>query len=247
MLYNTEKSDTKDCIIAPDHCAILFSLQRVDANIVRYIKSTRESDDYNDFKNKYGYSTGAKISDVLWLCKSISSEVKVNSLAMYWFTNTSVPHDRNSPLFKEAMEKAEEFQYLQPDFQLIQLNVDFNFNTFYKNFMSQLTGKDEDEVIEPPIELNPTCNEVVEKIVKRLSRVDYRNRALTHITWEVNDQIKFGVGVYNFTRKKSEPKPIRLDRVTKQPIESKREFKYGNMPQGMKFNCNKNLYLIFTF
>lgn len=150
-------------------------------------------------------------------------------MTIYWFTNTSVPHDRNSPLFKEAMEKAEEFQYIQPDFQLIQLNVDFDFHPFYKNFISQLTGKDEDEIFEPPIELNPSCNEVIDKIVKRLSRVDYRNRALAYISWEISDEMKFGVGVFNYTRKSSEPKPIRLDRVTKQPIESKRAYKYGTM------------------
>lgn len=222
-------------------------MQRVDVDIVRYIKNTRESDDYNDFPNKYGHSSAAKISDVLWLCKSVSSEVKVNSLTIYWFTNTSMPHDRNSPLFKEAMAKAEEFQYLQPDFQLIQLNVEFKFNQFYKHFIAQLTGKDEDEIIEPPIELIPSCNEAVEKIVKRLSRVDYRNRALANITWEISDTFKFGVTVHNFTRKKSEPKPIRLDRVTKQPIESKRAYKYGTVPEGRTCHSYRKLIPYFVF
>lgn len=243
-MYNTDKADTSSDIIAPDNCAVLFLLQQISVAMIRKIKNIRDSPDCHDFSNKFGHSTRAKISDVLWLCSSVTNQVKIHTLMINWFTNTSEPHNhkRGSEDFKEAMYKAEEFQYLQPDFQLIPLNVDFDFNQFYKPFALQLTGIDEEDFINPDIEWNSESSEVVQKILERLLRHNYNNRALSYVTFEMTEKTKFGVGVYNFTRKKSEPKSILLDRVTKHPIESKRQYMYGEIPERMIFSIFFNKF-----
>lgn len=186
-----------------------------------------------DFANKYGHSEGAKVSDILWLCTNVISTVKVRSLMLCWFTDVADPHDKGSPLFKEACAKAEELTYLEPDFRLIPLSDGFNFDAFYHTFISRVTGKDEDDVIAPkPVDL--TDSDKVQKLTEQLLRQDFSHRALAYLTMEISEKVKFGIGVYNFTRKKTEPTSVKLDRVTKQQIESRRAYKYGQMPEGKK-------------
>lgn len=233
MLYNTEKSDTKGSIIAPDHCAVLFPLQNIDVDMVRIIKNMQydESQDNMDFANKYGHSNNAKVADVLWLCTSVMSNIKIRSLMVCWFTDIHEPHGKGSALFKEACSKAEELAYLIPDFRLIPLSINFDFNAFYQPFMSRLTAKDEDEIILPKqIDLSDSL--VADKLAVELLRQDYTHRALSYVAMEISENLKLGVGVYNFSRKKTEPTAIKLDRVTNQPIESRRQYKYGEVPEG---------------
>lgn len=219
------------------------------------IKNLRysESNDYMDFTNKHGHSNDAKVADVLWLCTSVTSTIKIRSLMICWFTNISDPHAKGTPLSKEACAKAEEFAYLTPDFQLIPLEPDFDFDAFYQTFISRITGKDEDEVMLPP-QIDLSDDTKVQNLTLRLLRQDYTHRALSYLSMEISDKVKFGCGVYNFTRNKAGPTSIKLDRVTNQPIESRRQYKYGHVAEGKivrfklisnysKFNTNQMSYM----
>lgn len=232
LLYNTEKSDTNGSIIAPEHCSVLFPPQTIDVDMVRIIKNMRynESADYMDFANKHGYSNNAKIADVLWLCSSIMANIKIRSLMVSWFTNVSEPHAKGSALFKEACTKAEELAYFTPDFQLIKLHSDFNVGAFYQTFTSRITGKDEDD-LSPPLEVDLDDSMKIDKVANRLLRQDFTHRALSYLSMEISEKVRFGVGVYNFTRKRKEPTMVKLDRVTNQPIEASRAYKYGHIPE----------------
>lgn len=190
-----------------------------------------ESEDYSDFANKYGHSNNAKVADVLWLCTSIMSSIKVRSLQICWFTNISQPHLKGSALFKEACTKSEELSYLIPDFRIIPLDPSFDFDAFYLPFISRITGKDDDEIILPE-KLDMTDYTKVENLAVQLLRQEYTHRAMTYLSMEISEKVKFGVGVYNFTRKKAEPASIKLDRLTNQPIESRRQYKYAHVPEG---------------
>jgi ATP-dependent DNA helicase 2 subunit 1 len=189
-----------------------------------------ESEDYMDFVAKFGHSNNAKVADVLWLCTSVMSMIKIRSLQICWFTDKSTPHTKGSNLFKETCTKAEELSYLIPDFRIIPLETGFDFDAFYLPFMSRIMGRDEDEITLPK-EINLSDNTKVETLVGQLLRQDYTHRALSYISMEISEKVKFGVGVYNFTRKKTEPTSVKLDRVTNQPIEFKRQYKYAKLPE----------------
>lgn len=210
-------------------------MQNIDVDMVRIIKNMRysESEDYMDFDKKFGHSNNVKIADVLWLCTSVLSSIKVRSLQFCWFTDKSQPHLKGDALYKEACTKAEDISFNYPDFRIIPLASEFNLDAFYLPFMSRITGKDEDE-IPLPSEIEMSDNTKVETLAVQLLRQDYSHRAMSYLSMEISEKVKFGVGVYNFTRKKTEPTSVKLDRLTNQPIESRRQYKYAQVPEGEK-------------
>lgn len=213
-------------MVTPNHCSVLFPLQKVEVDMIRYLKSSIKSEDYNDFHKKYGHSKDAKISDVLWLCTSLISQsgVKVRNISVAWFTDNDLPHQVGSIEFKEAIEKTKDILNYQPDFQIFPLKEDFDGDLFYKDFMSKILEQDSSEIEFPSAIFD------VKKIVKLLLRRDFRRRALAYVSVEISEKAKFGVGIYGFMRSHSEPKPVIVSRVTKQVISTTRTFKYGYVP-----------------
>ncbi|XP_070494312.1 ATP-dependent DNA helicase 2 subunit 1 [Chironomus tepperi] len=231
IFYNTEKSpDPKDAmdssIIAPSNCAVFMPLHKVEADSIRFIKNTKESDDYNDFDNRYGHSNNAKISDVLWLCNSLVSHCgsKVHSLTVFWITDNQIPHDLNSVLYNEAMAKAKDLQYLKMHFELCPMRRDFDIEKFYTELMSKVMDTEVDA-------LDPTFTFDVQTLKTKFMLHDPRCRALSYLTVEISDKAKFGVGIYSQLSKTKEPKPVMIDRKSKEVVRSHRNFKYGKLEE----------------
>lgn len=228
-MFNTEKSPnpkTDAEMTTPSKCAVLFPLQLIEADLIRYFKNTKESPDYNDFDSKYGHSHDVSFADLLWLCNSLvtHSGMKIRNCSLVFFTNNDSPHDNNSVEFGNARQKTKDLKNLYPDFQLIPMKLsdgrNFDGNLFYKEFISQLM--DSGDVDIPEVSLN------VDWLFKRLFQNDYRNRALQYLTVEILNRPQFSVGIYGFTtKKKGEPQSITLSRATKEIIKSKRSYKYG--------------------
>jgi ATP-dependent DNA helicase 2 subunit 1 len=230
IFYNTEKSPEPKAdvqIACPAQCAILYVLQSIESDIIRYIKNTKASGDYHNFANKYGHSSQTPISEVLWLCHALASNsgLQVRNCSIVWFTNNDAPHPPNSTEFKDAMEKTNDLKSLHLDLQMVPLKDNFDGSLFYHEFMAHMM-KDRDE-----IEL-PASSRDADDIAKRLFTRDYRNRALSYLTVEIFDKPHFGVGIYTFTSKKRETKPETISRVTKEIVRTKRSFKYGQMSAG---------------
>jgi ATP-dependent DNA helicase 2 subunit 1 len=227
-LYNTEHSpdpinSTGFQLTASEHTAILMPLQKIEADLIRYIKNTLASGDYNDFGNKYGHSSDTKISNVLWLCSSLMSHsgIKIHNLTINWFTNNDQPHESTSMFYREAIMKAKDLQHLQPDFFFVPLKENFNFNHFYKHFISVISDQDETEFEDIPTEFDS------KQLVKMLHKRDCRKRALTYVTFELSDNAKLSVGVYTLTSSHIVPKPITISRATKEQIVTKKGYKYA--------------------
>ncbi|CAG9809721.1 unnamed protein product [Chironomus riparius] len=231
IFFNTEKSpDPKDAmdssIIAPSNCAVFLPLHKVEADSIRYIKNTRESDDFNDFDNRYGHSNKAKISDVLWLCNSVVSHCgsKVHSLTVFWITDNPTPHEINTVHYNEAMEKAKDLQYLEMHFELCPMLRDLDIEEFYTELMSKVMNTEIDA-------LDPTFTFDVQTLKTKFMLHDPRCRALSYLNVEISDKAQFGVGIYSQLSVTKEPKPVFVDRKSKEIIRSHRNFKFGKIEE----------------
>lgn len=213
-------------IIAPSNCAVFMPLHKVEAESIRYIKNTRESDDYNDFENRYGHTNKAKIADVLWLCNSVVSHCgsKTHSLTVFWITDNHVPHDINSVHYNEAMEKAKDLQYLNMYFELCPMHRDFTVDNFYTELMSKIMSTEADA-------LDPTFTFDVQTLKTKFMLHDPRCRALSYLTVEISDKAKFGVGIYSHLSQIKELRPVTIDRKTKEVIRSHRNYKYAKVEE----------------
>jgi ATP-dependent DNA helicase 2 subunit 1 len=232
VLYNTEHSPQPEGnlqmeidLVVPKKCAILVPLKPVEADVIRYVKNLKASEDLMDFDNRFGHSTDAKIADVLWLCLSMFTNCgkKIRESQIMWFTDQDEPHKVNSADHQQAFQKAKDLQQLQIVVQFYPMKMDFDGDLFYKELLVQILGESMDEFEFPKPQLN-------EKIIQqRMFRRDCTRRAISNLVVEISPQAKFGVGIYSFTRKSEVPRPVVLDSKTHDHIEAKRSYKYGNV------------------
>lgn len=213
-------------MVVPTNCAILVPLKQIEANIIRYIKNLKNSDDFMDFDNKFGHSTNGKVADILWLCSTMFAGCgkQIRIPQVMWFTNDDLPHREGSSDHQKAFQKAKDLQQFQIDLQFHPLKANFDGDLFYKELICQLLGQDLDDYQFPATQLDEKV------LLQRMFRRSYNRRALCHLTVELSENTKFGVSVYNFTRAAVVPKPVLCTRDKNQPITAKRSQKFAVLP-----------------
>lgn len=181
-----------------------------------------------DFDNKFGHSKDAKISDVMWLCSSIfgSCDKQIRVPTIMWYTDEDLPHQDGSGDQRQAFQKAKDLQQLHIDLHFFPLKADFDGDLFYKELLCQLLGEELDDYLFPMPQLDE------KKLLQRMFRRGCNKRALSYLSVEFSENVKFGVGIYAFTRKSTMPKPILLSRSNREEIVTKRSYKYGTFQEG---------------
>lgn len=177
------------------------------------------------FDEKFGHSSNAKISDVLWLCSTMFSSCgKIRIPQIMWYTSEDLPHQPGSNEHLQAFQKANDLQQFQLDFQFFPMKENFNGDLFYKDFLSQLLDTDIEEFPKPEFD---------EKVLlRRMIHQGYTKRSLCYVNVEISENAKFGVGIYSFARKAVIPKPTRIARDTNEEIVAKRTYKYVTINEG---------------
>lgn len=247
-MYNTDKSPepgenmkSEAPIVVPKNASILIPMKPVSADTIRYIKNMKASPDLLDFDNKFGHSSASKISDLLWLCSTIYSNCgyRIRIPSILWFTDNDDPHPAGSIDHQQAFQKAKDMQQLQIDMNFFPMRIDFNGDLFFKEFICQMLDRDQEDYEFPKPQLDE------QKLMRRVFHRDYRKRVLSYLMLEMSDDIKFSVGVYSFLRKSTMPKSVMLSRATKEPIEAKRSYRYGIIPdendENGEINFDENL------
>lgn len=234
-MYNTEHSPepvgemsaVASPIVVPNCCAVLIPMNQIESSIIRHVKSLKSSDSFMDFRSKFGHSSDAKVADVLWLCSTMFAACgkQISVPQVMWFTNDDLPHREDSIDHQQAFQKAKDLQQLQLDVQFYPLKNDFNGDFFYKELLCQLVGMDLEDYEFPVAQLNEKL------LLQRMFRRSHKRRALAHLTVDISDSVKFGVSVFNFTRKACVPKPIPCTRDKNQPIIAKRLHKFAVIPE----------------
>lgn len=232
VIYNTDKSpdcneifrdeDAMPLDVIPSNCAVLIPLKKLSKEIIQFFKNFRESDDFFDFRNKYGTSANAcKLNDALWLCSRMfirCSRQLVNSKIVL-FTVNDQPYLPGSAELQQTFVRAGDLKVNNTTIDLVPLvedDVVFDMAPFYIEFLCAVNGLELDEFRYH----SPSDQRYL--MEHRLYRRNFRKNCLRHIKWELGDGLVIGCDVHSFTRSAVKPTAIKIDRATNGVITSKR-------------------------
>lgn len=191
-----------------DNCAVFIPLSPLSTELVRYFKNFRESLDFFDFKTTHGSTNESHFKDALWLCSRllIRCNYKLIFSKIVLFTNNELPHtDRDAE--HQAFVHAKDLYDNNINVELVPMVDEFDFEHFYKDFLSTVSGEDSDS-FQP---FNP-----IDKKTSLLNRTfqsdDYRRACLRHLKFELSDGVAMSCDVYSLSRAARKPNSIKVFR-----------------------------------
>nr|XP_029719067.1 X-ray repair cross-complementing protein 6-like [Aedes albopictus] len=227
VFYNTEHSpappdeiELETGLVVPKKTAIYMPLSNPSADSIRKIMNFRESDDLFDFDRKFGHSQDSNLSDVLWLCSRLFTRCgyKLEQSSIVLFTSNDEPHPAGSYEYQQSFVKAKDLQQLDVNIVLIPMSEQFDGSKFYREFLCTVADEDPDQF------QFPCYQESREPLLTRIFRRDFKKKSLSHIKWQLSDDVSLGVNIYSLSRKTKYPAKVKLLRDTNEVIVSKRSY-----------------------
>lgn len=227
VFYNTEHSpappdeiELETGLVVPKKTAIYMPLSNPSADSIRKIMNFRESDDLFDFDRKFGHSQDSNLSDVLWLCSRLFTRCgyKLEQSSIVLFTSNDEPHPAGSYEYQQSFVKAKDLQQLDVNIVLIPMSEQFDGSKFYREFLCTVADEDPDQF------QFPCYQESREPLLTRIFRRDFKKKSLSHIKWQLSDDVSLGVNIYSLSRKTKYPAKVKLLRDTNDVIVSKRSY-----------------------
>ncbi|XP_050410983.1 X-ray repair cross-complementing protein 5 isoform X2 [Patella vulgata] len=171
---------------------------------------------YKKFGTKYGHNESYSISEALWACANMFSNLpqKVNYKRILLFTNNDDPHSSNQQLQRQARTKASDLNETGIDLELMHLQKpgqNFDVSKFWKD----LIYTTDDELTELP---NPS--EKHDELLTRVRTKDHKKRALGRVGFSLGKGINFSVGIYSLVSGCPKPYGIKLDKKTNEELKS---------------------------
>uniref|UniRef100_A0A1B0DAJ8 ATP-dependent DNA helicase 2 subunit 1 n=1 Tax=Phlebotomus papatasi TaxID=29031 RepID=A0A1B0DAJ8_PHLPP len=234
IFYNTIHSpkskfeaDTME-IVVPQHTCILLPMDMPSVDNISYVRNFHTSEDLFDFSNKYGCSSDANFSDVLWFCTRMFQKCgyKLQSSAIVLFTDNPQPHPPNTHEYQQAMVKAKDLSQLNVEFTLIPMLPDFNGELFYKEFICTAMEMEMEH-----FEMDTAVRDI-ETISSRIYRRNYRKRCNNYLKFSLGDNLEISVGVYSSIRHVKYPKSFKVHRNTNEIVSRKRVYEVQNETEG---------------
>ncbi|KAL1402776.1 hypothetical protein pipiens_005929 [Culex pipiens pipiens] len=227
VLYNTEHSppppddtEIETGIVVPKHTAIFMPLASPSADSIRKVINFRESEDLFDFGRKFGHSSDSNFSDVLWLCSRLFTRCgyKLEQSSIVLFTSNDEPHSAGSYQYQQSYVKARDLQQLGVNLVLVPMVAEFDGSKFYQEFICTVADEDPEQFRFPCYQESRDC------LLNRIFRRDFRKKALSHINFQLSEDVALGVNIYSLSRKTKYPAKVNLLRETNEVIISKRSY-----------------------
>ncbi|XP_021706756.1 X-ray repair cross-complementing protein 6 [Aedes aegypti] len=226
VFYNTEHSpapadeiELETGLVVPKKTAIYMPLSNPSADSIRKIINFKDSEDL-DFDRKFGHSQDSNLSDVLWLCSRLFTRCgyKLEQSSIVLFTSNDEPHSAGSYEYQQCFVKAKDLQQLDINIVLIPMSEQFDGSKFYQEFLCTVADEDPDQFT------FPCYQESREPLLARIFRRDFKKKALSHVKWQLSDDVSLGVNIYSLSRKTKYPAKVKLLRDTNEVIVSKRSY-----------------------
>lgn len=199
-----KEADVLKNIVVPSNCALFLPLRQLSKDIVEYFLNFTE-ENYFDYENKYGVDEG-KFANMIRLCGNMFQQCgfKLSNQTIVYFSDRETPHEANSQEFRKAIQKATDMEGQNIEFNLIPMTDDFNYDLFYREFIS--LSKDIDmESFEPT---DPRLAR--EMISDRKLKLDINKRCMGHVNWNLGNDLDLSVKFYNYYKKSVYPKKVAL-------------------------------------
>lgn len=208
-------------VVPPAHTAVFMPMTTMSKEIICYAKNFVDSDDFFDFKNKYGqFRGGNSISDALWLCARLIMRCgyKLQLPNVVLFTNEAQPLLAGSPEFQKCLVRANDLRELGVFLMVVPMDDEFQFEVFYKELICTINDKD------PETWGAPDPASLRESLQNKVFERDARKSCLRYFNLTLSPDLKISCALHSFTRSTILPKVVHLLRETNQVVVSKRSY-----------------------
>ncbi|KAM6162461.1 X-ray repair cross-complementing protein 6 [Erethizon dorsatum] len=171
----------------------------------------------NHFQDLIGHGSDYSLSEVLWVCANLFSDVqvKMSHKRIMLFTNDDDPHGGDSAKASRARTKASDLRDTGIFLDLMHLKKrgGFDISLFYRDIISVPEDADLGVHFEESSKL--------EDLLRKVRAKETRKRVLSRLKFKLDKDTALTVGIYNLVQKANKPPPVRLYRETNEPVKTK--------------------------
>ncbi|XP_067620035.1 ATP-dependent DNA helicase 2 subunit 1 [Eurosta solidaginis] len=214
------ESSSLDNIVVPPNCAVFLPLRELSKSIVEHYLRFMETAE-QDFGSDYGIVDNGGNSDfsvMLRLCINLFENAGYNlvSSTLVYLTDRATPHPITSHLYQRALQKAKDLEGKEIEFQVVPMVDEFDYEPFYKEFLTLVEDGDID-AFEPrnPEELRTLLSD-------RKLRQNVLKRSLGHFKLTLGPDLAISIQYYNYFRARFMPRKVRLIRKDNSIVQQKR-------------------------
>lgn len=133
---------------------------------------------------------------MLWLCSRLFTRCgyKLEQSSIVLFTSNDEPHSAGSYQYQQSYVKARDLQQLGVNLVLVPMVAEFDGSKFYQEFICTVTDEDPEQFRFPCYQESRDC------LLNRIFRRDFRKKALSHINFQLSEDVALGVNIYSLSR-----------------------------------------------
>uniref|UniRef100_A0A8D0VDH4 Ku domain-containing protein n=1 Tax=Sus scrofa TaxID=9823 RepID=A0A8D0VDH4_PIG len=198
----------------------IYVLQELDspgAKRVQELDRFKGQEGTKYFQDLLGHGSDYSLSEVLWVCANLFSDVqvKMSHKRIMLFTNDDDPHGNDSAKASRARTKAGDLRDTGIFLDLMHLKKPggFDISLFYRDIIS--VAEDED------IGVHFEESHKLEDLLRKVRAKETRKRVLHRLKLKLSKDVALTVGIYNLVQKAYKPFPVRLYRETNEPVKTK--------------------------
>ncbi|KAI5765176.1 XRCC6 [Gulo gulo luscus] len=214
VFYGTEKDKNS---VNFKNIYVLQELDNPGAKRVLEIDQFKGEQGKKYFQNLIGHGSDYSLSEVLWVCANLFSDVqvKMSHKRIMLFTNEDDPHGHDSAKASRARTKAGDLRDTGIFLDLMHLKKrgGFDISLFYRDIIS--TAEDED------LGVHFEESSKLEDLLRKVRAKETKKRVLCRLKFKLSKDIALTVGIYNMVQKAVKPFPVRLYRETNELVKSK--------------------------
>lgn len=169
-------------IVVPANCAVFLPMRQLTKAIVEhYLEFMASAEEL--FASEYGLAEPdgrGSFAYMIRLCIELLEKCgrKLNNAKIVYLTDVEEPHPSSSREFQAALQKASDLEGKEFEFQVVPMTDDFNYEPFYKEFITLSRGKQPKPGHRMCDICSPCWRAVVAKKVLRSRRANLANVSL---------------------------------------------------------------------
>lgn len=206
---------------------------------IAYVKHFKDSEDFFDFKNRYGSTSTESFVDVLWLCSRMfmNCGYKLKQSNIFLFTNNDQPYPDPSNELDKCLVRGKDLRDLGVHFVVVPMVDDqFDGDKFYREFVCCVNDLDAETFeFKSPSDQRDILS-------SRVYHQDYRSSCIRHFNLTIGNGLAISCGLFVFAKNFKPPRQVHLLASTNETVVSRRSYMSGTYDEEtMDIQFNKRL------
>uniref|UniRef100_A0A1A9WFN6 Ku domain-containing protein n=1 Tax=Glossina brevipalpis TaxID=37001 RepID=A0A1A9WFN6_9MUSC len=204
----------------PDNCAVFLPVRQLTKAIVdhylRFLETVMEN-----FVQTYGLAKNGNETNFSYLLRLCLDLVRkcyyaVDNTTIVYLTDKEQPHPTNSNSYAQALQKAVDLKDQDVDFKLIPMVDEFNYDSFYKEFLSLVRDEDMESFV--PV----AAEKIREMLADRKLKQSFARRSLGHFKFHLGPDLALSAQYFNYFQKNKKPRKVLVQRIDNAIVNRKR-------------------------